>query len=304
MEKTTLPPRSEVPVEETWNLESIFPDVEAWEKGREQVLAEIPGIAAYKGKLGDGPQTLGDFIEAYEHILRLALRVMLYGRLETSVDSGDQQAQARAGQGQSVIVQLSAALAFMDPELMSIGFDTLRKWIKEDDRLSDLGHYIDELERQKQHIRSDEVEQVLALAGEPLSDFFRAYNAITNADLKFEDAIAEDGTEREVGQSSIASLITNKDRKIRQTAYENYADGYLAYKNTISAIQLGQLHRDVFIARNRNYSSSLEASLGNNNIPKDVFFALIETFKKHLPTWHKYWKVRKQALGLDEVPRL
>jgi oligoendopeptidase F len=300
MEKTTLPPRSDVPIEETWNLESIFPDIEAWEKGREQVLAEIPTLAAYKGNLSEGPKTLGDFFEAYEQTVRLALRVMLYGRLETAVDSGDQQAQARAGQGQSVIVQLSAALSFMDPELMAIGFDTLRKWIKEDDRLSDLGHYIDELERQKQHVRSDEVEQVLALAGEPFSDFFRAYNAITNSDLKFEDAVAEDGSTREVGQSSVGSLITNKDRKVRQTAYENYKDGYLSFRNTISSIQLGQLHRDVFNARTRNYPSSLEASLGNSNVPKEVFYALIETFKKHLPTWHRYWKVRKQAMGLNE----
>ena len=300
MEKTTLPPRSEVPVEETWNLESIFPDVDAWEKGREQVLAEIPALAAFKGKLAEGPQTLGDFFEVYEKTLRLALRVMLYGRLETSVDSNDQQAQARAGQGQSVIVQFGAAASFMDPELMSIGFDTLRKWVNEDDRLSHIGHYIDELERQKLHIRSDEVENVLALAGEPLSDFFRAYNAITNADLKFADAIAEDGSTLEVGQSSIGSLITHEDRKVRRTGFDNYADGYLAYKNTISAIQLGQIHRDVFNARTRNYPSSLEASLDNSNIPPAVFHALIDTFRKHLPTWHRYWKVRKAALGLEE----
>jgi oligoendopeptidase F len=300
MEKTTLPPRSEVPVEETWSLESIFPDVTAWEKGREQVLAEIPAIAAFKGRLAEGPQTLGDFIESYEKTVRLALRVMLFGRLQMAVDSNDQEAQARAGQGQSVVVQLSAATAFMDPELMSIGFDKLRKWIKEDDRLSQIGHYIDELERQKQHVRSDEVEQVLALAGEPLSDFFHAYNALTNADLRFADAVTEDGSTMEVGQSSINSLITNKDRKVRQTGFENYADGYLAYKNTLSATQLGQFHRDVFNARTRNYPSSLEASLGRSNIPPEVFHALIDTFKKHLPTWHRYWKVRKQAMGVDE----
>ena len=300
MEKTTLPPRSEVPVEETWSLASIFADIKAWEKGKEQVLAEIPLLAAYKGRLSESPTVLGEFFQTYEKTLRLALRVMLYGRLEIAVDNTDQEALGRAGEGQSVIVQLSSACAFIEPELMKIGFDTLRQWMKENSRMAIMGHYIDELERQKEHIRSDEVEQVLAMAGEPLGDFFQAYNAITNADLKFEDAVAEDGSTLEVGQSSINALITHKDRKVRQTGFDNYADGYLAYKNTISAIQVGGIHQDVFNARTRNYASSLSASLSNSNIPTDVFYALIETFKKHLPTWHRYWKVRKQALGVDK----
>lgn len=300
MEKTTLPPRADVPVEETWRMDSVFASQEAWGKGKEQVLAEIPALAAYKGRLAEGPKVLGDFFEAYEKTLRLALRVMLYGSLEIAVDSTDQESLARAGEGQSVIVQFSSACAFLDPELMAIGLDTLRRWMKEDPRLANLGHYIDELERQKAHIRSDEVEQVLAMASEPLNDFFRAYNALTNADLKFKDATAEDGSTLEVGQSSINSLITHQDRQVRQTGFDNYADGYLAYKNTLASIQTGQFHQDVFNARTRNYGSSLEASLGGNNIPTEVFYALIETFKKHLPTWHRYWKVRKQALHLDE----
>jgi oligoendopeptidase F len=299
MEKTTLPPRAEVLLEETWSLASIFDSLEAWKKGKEEVLADIPKVAAYKGRLSEGPKTLSDFFKVYEKTLRLALRVMLYGMLEVSVDSTNQESLARAGEGQSVIAQFSSASAFLEPELMAIGFDTLREWTHKDSHLAILGHYIDELERQKKHIRSDEVEQVLAMASEPLGDFYEAYNALVNADLSFEDATAEDGSTLEVAQSSINSLITHQDRKVRQTGFDNYADGYLAYKNTISSIQSGQIHRDVFNARARNYESSLAASLGGNNIPTEVFHSLIETFKKHLPTWHKYWRVRKQALGLD-----
>lgn len=299
MEIKTLPARSEVPVEETWNLENIFPDIETWDKAREEVLAKIPILTSYRGRLSENSGVLVEFLETYEQIIRLAARVMLYGQLESSADTTDQTAQARAGQGQSVIVKVTAAASFLDPELMTIGFSKLREWIKTEPKLSVMGHYIDELERQKEHVRSDEVEQVLALAGEPLGDFFRAYNALTNADLKFEDAVAEDSATLEVGQSSINSLVTHKDRGVRKTGVENYADGYLAFKNSLASIQVGQFHRDIFNARNRNYPSSLEAALSNNNIPPAVFHALIDTFREHLPTWHRYWKVRKEALGLD-----
>lgn len=300
MENKTLSPRSEVPIKETWNLENVFEDVDIWEGAKQEVLGNIPVLAEFKGKLSEGPQTLGDFLELYEKTLRLASRVMIYGMLATAVDTTDQEAQARAGQGRSVYVQLNAATSFLNPELMAIGFDTLREWVQKDERLSHLGHLIDELEREKEHVRSDEVEQVLALSGEPLGDFFRTYNVITNADLQFDEAVAEDGSTLEVGQSSINSLITHKDRKVRQTGFEHYADGYIDFKNTLSSIQLGGIHRDIFNARTRNYSSSLEASLHPNNIPPEVFYALINTFQKNLPTWHRYWDIRRRALGYDE----
>ncbi len=301
MEKTTLPPRSDVPVEETWNLENIFESVEDWEKAKDEVLSALPSLENYNGKLSQSPKVLGDFYELYEMTLRKASKVMLYGMLAVATDTKDQEAQARAGQGQGVYVRLNAAASFLNPELMSIGFDTLRDWMKADPRLADMGHYIDELERQETHVRSDEVEQVLAYSGEPMSDFFKAYNTITNAELQFDDAQAEDGSTLEVGQSSIGSLLTHDDRKVRQTGFENYADGYLAFKNSIASIQLGAIHRDIFNARVRNYDSSIEASLGSNNIPADVFYALIETFKKNLPTWHRYWRVRRKALGYDDL---
>jgi len=300
MQKKTLPPRAEVPVHETWNLDSVFPDVQSWENAKDDVVDLIPILEKYRGKLAVDPKTLGDFLEQYEKALRLVMRVFVYGMLSSSVDTSDQTAQAMAGQGQSVFVRLNAATSFVQPELMSIGFDKLRDWIGQDQRLSHLGHYIDELERQKEHIRSDDVEQVLALSGDPLNNFFRAYNAITNADLQFEDAVGEDGSSMEVGQSSIGSLITNKDRSLRKTGYQNYAKGYIGFKNTLASLQLGGIHKDIFNARVRHYPSSLEASLGQNNIPTAVFHALIDTFEKNLPTWHRYWRVRKKALKYDK----
>ena len=299
MKNQTLPLRSAIPVEETWNLESIFPNPDAWEKAKKEVLESIPEVAAYKGRLDESPTILGEFFNHYQQIIRKALLVMVYGSLSSAVDASDQEALARAGQGQSVMVRLNAATAFVNPELMAIGFDTLRDWMKKDDRLFQLGHFFDELEREKQHVRSDEVEQVLALAGEPLGDFYRAYSAITNADLKFEEAVDSEGNHHEVGQSSIGALLTHRHRQVRQTAFESYSNGYLSYTNTIAALQLGGIHRDIFNARNRHYASSLEASLGANNIPTDVFYALIDTFKKNLPIWHRYWRVRKEALEVQ-----
>ena len=181
MSPTTLPPRSEIPIEETWNLESIFPSVEAWEEGLKETQALIPGVTEFQGKFSNGHPALLEAFNAIEMLHRKAMKVMMYGMLSSSVDTTDQAALARGGQGRSAFIKALAATAFMEPELLSIGFKTLRKWMEEEPKLAVYAHYFDSLERQQKHVRSQEVEEALAMAGEPLSTSRSAYNAITNA---------------------------------------------------------------------------------------------------------------------------
>ena len=115
MSQTTLPHRSDIPVEETWNLEDIFPSVEAWEEGLKEVQTLIPGIAAYQGKLSESPHILLDAFNAVETLYRKAMKVMVYGMLGSSVDTTDQESVARAGQGRSIFIKANAAAAWRKP---------------------------------------------------------------------------------------------------------------------------------------------------------------------------------------------
>ncbi|MBS1248465.1 MAG: Oligoendopeptidase F, plasmid [Chloroflexi bacterium] len=305
MPKTILPARNEVPFEETWNIESIFSTVEDWQTAYEEVKAKLPSLREFEGTLEQGPKTLLACLTKMEETLRLAQKVIVYGMLASSVDVSNQDAAARSGQGRSLMAQASTAAAFVEPELMAIGFETLFAWLDGEPDLAIYRQYLEDLERKKKHVRSSEVEEVLAMAMDPLNTSFSTYNALTNADLEFEPACGGDGgdsrSEMEVGQSSIRGLITHDDREVRRTAWENYADGYLAFKNTLAGVQTGAFKQDVFNARARRYDSSLEASLFPNNIPTEVFHNLIEVFKENLPTWHRYWRVRREALGYDQL---
>ncbi len=301
MTKKTLPARSEIPQEETWNLENIFPNVEAWKKAYENIENRLPELDAYKGKLDQDPQTLFNCLILREEILREAEKVGVYSGLERSVDASDQDALARSGQGQGLVSRAVAAVSFIEPELMSLGIQRLKEWTDELAGLEVYRHYFEDLERQKAHLRSAEVEEVLAMSADPLALIPSAYGSLTNADLQFKPAQGEDGSEREVGQTSINDLITDPDRKIRRTAWEHYADAYLQNQNTIAAIQTGGFKWDVFRAKVRQYESSLESSLYPVNIPLEVFHNLIKVYKENLPTWHRYWRIRKQILGYDEL---
>lgn len=300
MTRTTIPSRSEIPQEQTWNLESIFATPAEWESACQQVLEALPKISAFKGRLSEGPQTLLAFLKISDQTHIAAGKVMTYANNYVSVDTNNQAALGRAGQARGIMARLGAATAFYEPELVAIGFPTLRQWIAETPELAYLKHALDRLETQQSHVRSDEVEELLAMLGESFSGAYSSYTAMTGTDMSFVQAASADGDSREIGQSTYGALITDPDRSLRQTAWQNYADGYLRVKNTMANSFLTAARQNVFRARARHYESALHASIESNFIPVEVFHNLIAVFKSHLPTWHRYWALRKRALGLND----
>jgi oligoendopeptidase F len=297
----SMPARSEVPIEETWNLEGIYATEEAWEAAYQQVEAEFPSIHKFQGRLADGPEVLLAYFQTAETIYREVGKIFVYASLGSAVDSTDQVAAARSGQARSLYARVSAANAFAEPELMAVGAERLREWMQVSEPLKVYAHYFDSLDRQKEHIRSGDVEEVMAMASDPLASAMSTYGILTNAEMKFDPAVDKNGGQHELGQSTVDALTTNQDREIRRTAWENYADGYLGLKNTLASTLTGALKRDVFNMRARGYTSSLEAALKPGNIPLEVFHTLIDIFKENLPTWHRYWGVRKKVLGYDKL---
>lgn len=298
-ESTTLPPRSQVPHVETWDLESIFPSSSDWEAAGQEIAGFIPQLAAYQGRIKEGPQTLLAYLRLAEAAGILAGKYTLYASNYYAVDTTDQRAGARLGQARSLSARLGAATAFFEPELMAIGLEKVEKWIKSTSELSFFAHALDKLRRRRVHVRSGEVEEALAMTADPFSGPSTIYAALNNADLPFKPAISSSGASMEVGQASISGLLTDPDRETRRTAWENYSDGYLAFKNTFAASFISQVKQDVFNMRARGYDSCLHASMGPNEIPVEVYHNLLKVFQRNLPTWHRYWRLRKDIMDVD-----
>ncbi len=298
---SNFPERSQVPPEQTWNLESIFPTPADWETACSMLEGELPSLAAYQGRLSEGAATLLAFLELYQRSAAIMDRIFTYAFNAYSVDTSDSDAAARVGQARSLFAQHAAAVAFVNPELVSIGLERLRQWIQSAPELAFLGHYLDRLETLQEHVASDEVEQLLALVTDPFSSPTSIYSMLNNADLTFKPATSARGESLEVGQTTIDDLTSHPDRLVRRTAWENYADGYLAFKNTLAATLIASVKQDVFNMRARRYPTTLHASLQANFIPVEVFHNLVAVFQQHLPTWQRYWRLRRKALGYDRL---
>jgi oligoendopeptidase F len=217
------------------------------------------------------------------------------------VDGADQVASARADRGRAVATRARAALAFAEPELLAAGCVQVRAWLEEDPRLADRGHWLDRIERRRAHIRSAQVERTLRQAADALEASRVTHGQLADAELPFDAAEDAEGNRHEIGQGTYQELLTSADRTLRRTAWERYADAYLAARRTMAACIAGGVKRDVFLAAARGYASSLEAAMHGTELPVDVFHNAIASFRAHLPVWHRYWRLRRRVLGLERL---
>jgi oligoendopeptidase F len=298
---TKLPARSEVEKRFTWDRESVFPDEAGWEQAVDTIMARLPDLAEFRGHLGDSPDALADWFDANESVHRLMGKVMVYSTMAYSVDTGDQAGLARTDRARSVAARLGAATAFALPEMISIGIPNLRDWVGTSPRLSHLGHYFDRIEKLQKHIRSAEVEEILNQVSDPLATALSVHGVLANTDLRFAPAVGTKGDQHEVAQGTIGALLTSPDRELRRTAFENYADAHLAMQHAMAASLAGGAKRDAFYARARGFPSSLAAALEPSHVPPDVYHNVIQAFRDNVSTWHRYWRVRRKALGLVEL---
>jgi oligoendopeptidase F len=302
MDTGALPSRQEIPIEARWDVESIFKDDEAWEQAFARVSGALDGLAAFKGRLGEGAATLVAWFEAFDAALGELGKVHLYASMFHNADTADQAAAAKEERARGLAARFAAATAFARPELLALPGDRLASWIAQDSRLGHLGHFLDQLERLRPHVRSTEVEELLGQLSEPFDSAAALHGVLADADLRFAPARTASGEAREVAQGSIEALLSSPDRELRRTAWESYADAHLAFRNTMAGCLATAVKQHALLARVRGYGSSLEAALSEGgNIPAPVFHAFIDTFKRHLPTWHRYWRLRRRALGVERL---
>ena len=297
----TALPRSKVKKNQTWNSESVFQSPEAFDAEVKRMLDSLPSIKAFQGRLGDSPGTFMEAMDAIDRLSERAAKVRVYATMSSAVDATNQQAAAMNGKATSALAQVSAATSFVDPELLSLGEAKLRGWLKSDPRMKLYEHYFHDLFRKQTHVRSAEVEELLGMLRDPFNSTSNTTSLLANADFKFKPARNSENEKIELTQSTYNSILSGTDRKARRTAWENYNDKYLEFKNTLSGNLTVSIKQNVFNMKARNFSSSLEATLFNGDVPVEMFHNLLHIFKKNLPLWHRYWRMRRKALGVKTL---
>jgi oligoendopeptidase F len=293
--------RAAVAAEHTWNTASIFASVAAWEEAFGELEASLPSLVAFRGRLSESATTLHAWLTLNEQLGPRLMQIITYALMAYDVETTDQAAAGRRDRAISLYARFAAAVSFAQPEILALGPERVEAYLLEVPELAIFAHYLHTIERLRAHVRSAEVEQVLAMAGDPLSATSMSYMALVEADLRFADATDSAGKSHPVSRGTMGDLLGRSDRTLRRSAWLSQADGYLSVRNTLAATLAGYVRGNVFQSQVHGFSSALEAALAPGNIPAAVYHNVIATCNRHLPIWHRYWEIRRKALGLAQI---
>ena len=296
-----LPTRTDIDKAYQWRLEDMYASIEAWDTDAEAVLKDSQELSTLAGRLADGAENLLKALKLQDEIGKRLSMMFAFARMRRDEDNTNATYQALTDKAMSIAVRVEGAKAFLVPEILTIPESQLRTYLQTN---SDLGLYefvLDDLIRQKAHVLPAEQEALLAAAGEVTSAPSHIFTMFNNADLKFPMVIDDDGEEIELTHGRYIHLLESTNQNVRKGAFEAMYKTYGQNRNTLAAVYGSSVKKDIFYSGVRKYESARQAALDDDNVPVSVYDNLIDAVHESLPALHKYLRLRKRVLGLDEL---
>lgn len=296
----SVPKRSEVKTEDTWDLSPLFKSDAAWEKAYRKLEKMIPTFETFRGTLGTSAKNLRAALVFDRDFDELAERVGAYAQLKSTEDVANSTCQGMVSRFIFLATRAQEAASFMAPEIQAVSKKKMDGFLKSKE-LAEWRYAIEKLLRFKPYILSEKEERLLAMQGETAETPERVFEQLNDADMTFGTIEDDKGKTIELTQSSYRSLMEAETRAVRKQAFHQFYDVYEGHANTLAAALSGSVLQDVYNARVRGYDSARGASLFRDNVPETVYDSLIEAVHGNLDTVYKYLAVRRKALKLKKL---
>ena len=302
MEQTNkIRKRSEIPVEDTWATEDLFVSDEAWEQELATVGADKEKLQSFAGRLAESADVLYEYLTFMEAMDEKISLLASYCMRKGDEDTRNPVYQALGGKFRGIMVALGAAGSFETPEIMAISDEKLDAFYAAQPKLERYRRYLTNMRRRRAHTLSAAEEKLLAAAGEMSGAPSDVFGKFSNADMTFPDALDSEGKAHPVSQGTFVLCEESADRVLRQNAYENLYRTYGKFKNTAASLLNAQNKQLKYFAEARKYPNAFEASLDRTNVPTSVYLNLIEAVHQNMDKMHRYVRLRKKLLGVDEL---
>jgi len=285
----------------TWDLSEIYPSPEAWEEARREVIAQTEAILARRGTLDDSAAELFQTLALISDTTRQAMRVSGYAELQADEDLRVTETQERRQLAEVMFTRLNEATAWLQPEILRVGAETIESFIREDERLARFAHQLDDSLRNAPHTLGDEAEQTLAYLTPAFGAPNSIYSLVANSDIPWPTVKLSDGTEDVIDSQGYSRYRGSANREDRKRVYDAYWGKWQEYRNSVGAILGAHLQTQAALAKARNFDSVLQRELFQDNLPPEVYRTLVAEVNAALPTLHRYFRLRGRMLGVDQM---
>ncbi|HLP07058.1 MAG TPA: oligoendopeptidase F [Opitutaceae bacterium] len=284
-----------------WDLSLLYKDEAAFASAKAKLVADIPKLKQYQGRLGESAATLRDAMDLLTDLQGRYIRLGTYASLASDEDLRNAPAMERNQEMDMLASELSSAASFVNPELLAVGEAKLRGFLDSEPGLAVYRFPILDTLRNAPHTLGAEAESVLSSVGMIADAPSSLYGVLANADLPWPKIKLSDGSEALLNQAGYTRWRAVSNRADRQAVFEAFWGKMKEYERTFGVALFSQMKNDWFNARVRKHPSSLAAALSGGNVPEAVYRALLAETNANLPTLHRYFKLRARMLGVTDL---
>jgi oligoendopeptidase F len=293
--------RDKVPETNKWDLTVLYPSDEAWRAEKEKIAARIPSAAQYKGTLAASPQQMLTALDAITQLNRDTSRLFVYAFLKSDQDTRVSTYQSMKNEMQQLSTTLESQTAWVEPEILKIDRAKVDSFLKAEPKLRLYSMYLDDIIRRQAHTGSEAEEKLIADAGLMSGTAGDVFNIFADADFPYPTVTLSDGKTITLDKAAFNQYRAGSNRKDREKVMDAFFNALGRYRATFGATLNGKIQRDLFYMRARNYKSTVEAALDAPNLPVTVYTSLVDGVNANLDTFHRYLRLRKRILALDEL---
>jgi oligoendopeptidase F len=293
--------RSRIPDQYKWDLNDICPSDEAWVEAKRKLTSDLNAISAFSGKLAESPDQLLRCLQLLDSLRKECTRLACYASMKSDLDTRDAKYLAMDQEMGQLASDLSSLSSYIEPEILRIGEDTIRRFIEKEPRLAVYRHIFDDILRKKKHTGTEGEERIIAEANLMADSPVSINNVFANADFPYPEVTLEDGKSVRLDPAAFSLHRRSPLREDRKKVFAAYLGRMNEFRRTFGAQLAAEVRKNIFFTRARFYGSCLERALDAYNIPVAVYESLIKGTHDHLATLHRYLQLRKRLLGVEEL---
>jgi oligoendopeptidase F len=284
-----------------WNLTDLYANEAAWRAEKERLASTLGEAAAFAGALGRSPERLAAALALQTAQQKTFGRLFVYANLAADQDTRVSANQGLLDEMRQLGARFGAAWAYFEPELLTLDPATIDKWTQSTTALKPYAFNLRDVLRRKAHTLSAREEELLAQASPVAGGPSNIANIFLNADLPWPTIKLSDGQPVRLDAQGYSAARASANREDRRRTMEAFFGALGSFRRTVGATLSTSVQAALFESRARKYESNLASALDGPNIPQSVYHELVGGVDRHLPSFHRYLKLRQRILQLPEL---
>jgi oligoendopeptidase F len=297
--------RSQVPIEETWDLSDIYASPAHWSEDAARIDGDIEALVAYQGRLAEGAQVLLSCLQAQDLLLGRLDRVHKYTYFNVCADGGSADNQAMTAQAQTLSARVQAARSFLVSELAALPEGTIERFMQDAPVLAAYRAVLEDVLARRPYRLLPESEKLLAALGEIVNMPETIWSTATAVDMACPPARDANGEEFPVSIAGyVFGHLYSPDRALRRSAYDALSAGLSQVKATLATALAKHIQQNVAMARMRGYASATEMILAKQQVPAEVYHSVLDVVHDEIaPHVRRLARLRARVCGLERLER-